>query len=383
MELGTWYGVDVGPESEWPADFELARESGFDFVVLWDMRPPVGGRPGDVRRFMERPDKAIRAMDAAGRAGLGVYVGIWHPYSMGSIPRQQRLTWADGKTENAPDIFNLDWLDGAWVPYVSAATRQFSSQEAFRGFYLDDTFPVVPAKTTSYLSYSAADKRRFRQWLKQRYVSIANLSMRHKLARGYRSFEAVSPPRQPTDGLALWTDWTEARADWCEDFGRRTAQAFRTADRGKRHELVLSDQDYHIQCNALQYGVDYARMMRHFERFEIYMAARHQAVGRREMLANVEADVRLALEVAGGKPVQFHTWFADRISREPMSPALLSAVVERAAELGVQGIEIYTFKVADWRRSRTAGEMAPSREMSLEYNPALLRTIRRLAARLK
>ena len=79
--------------------------------------------------------------------------------------------------------------------------------------------------------------------------------------------------------------------EWHDDSARQTVAAYRSADRRRGHELVLSDQDYHIQCNGLQHGVDYPRLMRHFDRFEIYMAAEHAGLGRRELLANVEADV--------------------------------------------------------------------------------------------
>jgi hypothetical protein len=188
-----------------------------------------------------------------------------------------------------------------------------------------------------------------------------------------------------------------ARAEWCEDFARRTREAWVCAEAGgqdhrpasprARRELVLSDQDYHMRCNGLQYGVDYPRLVRHFDRFEIYMAAEHTRLAPRDLLANVEDDVRRGLEIASGKPFQFHTWFADRRTLAPMAPALLEAVIDRAASAGAAAVEVYTYNVYDWRRRfgrrEAPGELPPFREMSLKYNPTVLRAIARAAARLK
>jgi hypothetical protein len=187
--------------------------------------------------------------------------------------------------------------------------------------------------------------------------------------------------------LALWTDWTEARADWCEDFARTSRTAYRAVDPDPHHLIVLSDQDYHMHCNPLQYGVDYGRVMRHFDRFEIYMAADHRAVGRREMLANARRNIARGLDVAAPKPFQFHTWFTDAIGFEPMSPALLKGLLECAAERGAAAVEVYTFKVYDWRkaphRKVLVNELPPFRQVSLKYNPRMLRAIGRFAAKLK
>lgn len=384
MEFGTWYALNCGPQTEWRDDFALARDSGFDFIVLWHLLPDLPGRRGDVRQVVLQSDKTLRALDEVERAGIRAYLGVWHPYYMGPIPVGRRLRWADGRTVRGPDLFNPEWVRRAWLPYVRRLARTFGGHRAYRGAYFDDTFPVLPTATRSYLSYSSAAMHRFREWLKRRYLTVGNLNARLRLPKGYRSFGNVRPPREPAEGLALWTDWTAARADWCEEFARQTVSVYRSADRRRGHELVLSDQDYHMQCNRLQYGVDYPRLMRHFDRFEIYMSAEHTRIGRRELLANVEADVARGRAIAGDKPFQFHTWFADRRTLEPMSPATLRAVVERAAETGADAVEIYTFKVYDWRRRYTRaqvrGGLPPFREMSLRYNPAILRAVARTVA---
>jgi len=387
MEFGTWYALNCGAESEWRDDFALARDSGFDFLVLWNMRPDCAGRWGDVRQVVDQGDKTRRALTEIERAGLKAYLGVWHPYYMGPVPVGERLRWAHGGTARGPDLFNPDWLRRTWLPYVRRVAKAFGGCPAYRGAYFDDTFPVLPTATRSYLSYSAAATRRFRDWLKRRYVTIGNLNMQLRLRKGYRSFAAVRPPREPAECLALWTDWTAARADWCEDFARQTVAAYRGADRRPGRELVLSDQNYHMQVNGLQYGVDYGRLMRHFDRFEIYMAAEHTKLSRRELVANVEADVKRGLEIAAGKPFQFHTWFADRRTLAPMSAATLRAVLEPALDGGAGAVEIYTFKVYDWRRTysraQVRGVLPPFREMSIRYNPAALRTVARTIAGLR
>ena len=71
----------------------------------------------------------------------------------------------------------------------------------------------------------------------------------------------------------------------------------------------------------------------------------------------------------------------------PMSPELLEAVVECAAETGADVIEIYTFKAHDWRiprsEQRSIDELPPFREVSLKYNPEILNRIRKMIGQLK
>ncbi|HUT58200.1 MAG TPA: beta-galactosidase [Phycisphaerae bacterium] len=386
MEFGTWYQINCETEDTWRDDFARIRDTGFDFVVLWNMpsyRP--GTWEGDVTQVVHQSAKTLRALDEVGRAGLRASLGVWHPYCIGRVPANHRLRWADGAQGDGPNIFNEQWIRRRWLPYVRKAAKRFAGHRAYRGLYFDDTFPVLPSRTGSYLSYAPADVRRFQAWLRRRYLGIENLNMRLKLSKGYRSFEAVRPPRSPQQCLALWTDWTDARAEWCEDFARLTCEAYRTVDGNAAHELVLSDQDYHMHCSPLQYGVDYRRLVRHFDRFEIYMAADHTRVTRPMLLADVRRVVDRGLEIAGGKPFQFHTWFADPVGYRPMRPALLRAMVECAMERGAQVIEVYTFKVHDWRlgpvRGRTADGLPCFREVSLKHNPRMLRCLQDLISR--
>jgi hypothetical protein len=384
MEFGTWYALNCGPREEWSDDLLRVREAGFDFVVLWNLSPSAGSQPGDVRHIVRDAMATTESLDAAARAGLRAYLGLWHPYYMGSIPVGQRLCWADGRRRNAPDLFHEQWLRRSWLPYVRTAAQRFCRHPAFRGVYFDDSFPVVPKETRSYLSYSGATRQRFRRWLRERYLTVANLNMCLRPRKAYRSFAAVNPPAQPTDDLALWTDWTAARAQWCEEFAERTCRAWRQVDGDPTHELVLSDQDYHLQCNALQYGVDYSRLAKHFDRLEVYMAANHEAVSRRELLANVTHDVRRGRRLAGSKPLQFHTWFADRRSYRPMDSGTLRAVIDTAGSLGAAAMEIYTFKVGNWLRRysprEAQGPLPPFEAMSLRYQPQVLRAVSRAIA---
>jgi len=393
MEFGTWYHLPCESEDVWPDDFALIRDTGFDFVVLWNFLPPRGEWGGDSRKIVHVPDKTLRALDEAAKAGLVAYVGIWHPYHMGKVPMAHRPRWSDGKLALGPNIFNTEWLQDEWLPYVRSAAERFAGHDAYGGIYLDDTFPALPTRTNGCLSYSASDRARFREWLKARYLSVQNLNVRHKLTRlkgrrgRYRSFRAIDPPARPEDALVLWTDWMRARADWCEDFARQTMEAYRSIDPNPRHEVVLSDQDYHLECNALQYGVDYHRLMRHFDRFELYMAVDHRLVSRRELLASAETDVLQGMGIAREKPFQFHTWFADPVEFRPMKPASLEGVLQCAADHGADAIEVFCFKIHDWQRPLTKRQwetgLPPLKEVSLKYNRPILRCLRRVFSRLK
>lgn len=271
------------------------------------------------------------------------------------------------------------------MPYVRCVANAFKDHPAYKGVYFDDTFPSVQHYGISYLGYTSADRKRFCQWLRKRYRGIENLNMSYKIRgrKRYGSFDAVRPPKSPQDGLALWHDWTEARAEWCEDFARVAKDAFRSADPDPSHIIVLSDQEYHMRCTALQYGLDYARLLVHFDRFEIYLAQEHERVSRGMLLANVEHAVDKGIRLAGRERFQFHTWFTDPVTYAPMKPATLEAMLECAAAKKIRAIEIYAFKIGDWRKGvkRRLKDGCPAlSEISLKYNPLIRRCLQRVIA---
>lgn len=381
MQFGVWYQINCEGEEQWPDDFRRIADAGFDWVVLWSMAlPDVAGNAGDLTGIVTGGEATQRALAEAARAGLATYLGIWHPHSMGRIRRAWQPQWSDGRAGAGPDIFNPGWLRYTWRPYVRQAGRLCAGQRACRGVFLDDTFPALPSLLHGYLGYAPADRRRFRQWLAARYGSVANLNMTHWLDPGFRSLAEVEPPAEPLQNLPLWSDWMLARDEWCQDFIATARHALdEAAPAERRLELVLSDHDLHMLCNGLQYGVDYSHLMPFVDRLETYMAPRHSAVTEAELVSNVRLMVRNGVRLAKGKPFLFHTWFADRETLQPMSPALLQRLIETAAEEGASGAEVYTFKVHDWRRA-AGGERERQREpalraSSLKYNPELLDAI--------
>ena len=381
MRFGTWYQVNCGSEREWRDDFALMRDTGFEFMVLWHMLAPRSPMDsgGDVRGIVTGRGQTLRALEEAGRAGLVAHLGVWHPYNMGNVAPRHRLRWSSGRKLNAPDLFDRGWVRRSWLPYVRRAARSFGGHPAYGGLYLDDTFPSVAAHGPVYSSYSAAAEMRFRSWLAERHLTVGNLNMLLRPREAFSSFAAVRPPREPGENLALWAEWTEARASWCEEFMRETRAALRAVDPDPRHTLVMSDQDYHLRCNALQYGVDYRRLVRHLDAFEIYMAAQTSGLGRREVLADVRNDVRLGRAIAGGTSFQFHAWSVNREDFSPLRAGLLESIIECAAEEGADAVEVYTFKVRDWR---VRGGRSIFPEISLRCRPGMLARLRRLFARL-
>jgi Beta-galactosidase len=387
MEFGTWYQINCESEDTWADDFAIIRDTGFDFVCLWNVVPAPGDREigGDLRALTAR-DKVRRALDALGKVGLGGYLGIFHPYNVGNIAAEYRLRYSDGRSVNGPNLFNRQWLQRQWVPYVRRVGEAFRDHSAYRGGYFDDTFPSVPSGGTAKVSYTPADRQRFSQWLRRRYLRIDNLNMCYKIRdrKGYRRFDSVRPPTSPEQGLPLWADWMAARAEWCEEFARLTKEAYRATDPDPSHILVLSDQDYHMRCTSLQYGVDYHRLLRHFDRLEIYMAHEHERISRRELLANTEHVLDQGLRLAGGDRFQFHTWFVDPVTYRPMKPTTLAAMIECAIARNVAAIEVYTFKVREWRQEHLRGLRGARpvlKEISLKYNPQILRCLADVIAR--
>lgn len=379
MEFGTWYQINCETEHEWANDFAIIKDTGFDFVVLWNVSP----EPWDMRQIVYQPEKTLRALTKLQKAGLGAYLGVWNPTSMGNVPVKYRPRGVNGISLNRPNIFNLEWLSREWKPYVESLAKLFGSHKAYRGAYFDDSFSTHEDRTT-YWSYTDSDKRRFRQWLQLRYLTISNLNMKYRQTKKFHSFNEISPPLCPDKNLALWTDWMDARSDWCEDFARVTREAYRSIDTNARHHLVLSDYDHYMHRNFLHHGVDYNRLMSHFDRFEIYMADDHRKIGKNELLANARYNVELGCKIAGRKPFQFHTWFADPFKFTTMKPEVLKEMIECATSNGADVIEIYTFKVHDWRNFNGTEKLVdgrpPLKEVSLKYNPKILKKIKQIIA---
>jgi hypothetical protein len=131
--------------------------------------------------------------------------------------------------------------------------------------------------------------------------------------------------------------------------------------------------------------VDYSRLIKYIDRFEIYMAVEHQRVSKRSLLGNVRRITRRGRNLAGSKPFQFHTWFADLVTFRPMERRTLEAMIACAADEGAAAVEIYTYKIHDWRVSPAdaKGELPAFRAVSMKYNPNILRSVAHAIRRLK
>lgn len=385
MEFGAWYQINCGSEDEWKDDLALMKDSGFDFVVFWYLIPPPKDEStGGDWRLTYDPDMVLRILDEAEKAGLQAYLGVWHPYNMGDTPMKYRLVSSTGENINGPDLFNEEWLKKVWSPYLKQVAGIYKEHKAYKGLYFDDTFPVVIGNLTSYQSYSEAAAARFRRWLEEKYGSVESLNIRYKLYNingGFKSFNKIHPPKTHEENLSLWMDWTSAREDWCEDFARITKEAYRSADPDPEHLLVLSDQDYHMHSSIHHYGVNYTRLMKHFDRLEIYMAPKFDMLPEKDLLSWVEDDVKTGRKLAGKKTFQFHTWFNEPVDYKLMSPEMLQKMIECAAKGGAEVIEIYAFKMRDWR---VKGPDKPLfKEISLVANPEMLNAVKKTAAKLK
>jgi hypothetical protein len=382
MKFGTWYQINCeGPET-WADDFAAIRNTGFDFVVLWNVRVPARGVV-DLKPVVENRDLTERALDAAGKAGLRASLGVWNPSCMGAIPKPLRVRCSDGGELVRPNIFEARYVEGPWADYIRALAG-YKNHPAFGGAYFDDSFSV--RRMPGFWSYAKADIVRYREFLKRRYVEGGNLAVRYRPKKTPRSFDAVKPPLSPQDDFAAWTDWMDARAQWAENFARRTVEIYRSIDSDPRHELVLSEMDYYFQRSQLHWGVDYRRLMRHFDRFEIYQADDFRNVRPAATLANARRNITdCQATVAGtGKPFQYHTWWTDPATFSPMPMGLLSDLLTQAKEMGASTAEIYTFKVHDWRAAPELADKRgdvgrpPFREVSMKYHPRVRAAIARM-----
>lgn len=377
MEMLVWHMMNCETEAEWEADLQQIRETGFDGVVTWSIIPAEGGW-WDVRDIVRNAEKTLRLLDALHKEGLYAYLGVWNPHCMGAIPLKYQVMDPEGKREERANIFNIEWIDDFWVPYIASLAKAFADHPAYRGLYFDDTFCW---QIHTFYSYTESDVLRFREFIKRKYVTYENYKQKYRLDQVPDSFDEIMPPTSPAVSPKIWMDWMEARAEWCEEFAKTTVETYRAIDGDKQHLLILGDNEFFYERSSMSFGVDFARVMKYFDRLELYMAEEHQQLADEEMARNVTMNIEEGLRVSGGKSYGLATWWTSVSGLVPMRMSMLRKMWIAALESGADAFALYTYKVHDWAltgdsRGQLIDGRVPKTEISLKFHPEVLQEIK-------
>ena len=285
-------------------------------------------------------------------------------------------------------LFNEDWLRAGWRPYVRAAGP-------LRPLARRLPRPAPGRRLSGYDQHAEG----LPGLLGRQRPPLPPVGRGAVRRRGEPEHDAQVQAglplvrRGPASPATRWKTWPSGPTGWRR--GRVVRGLRSRTPRGNlaspapaaRLELVLSNQDYHVLCTPLQYGVDYGRMMKHLDRLETYMAAATRPSPGAELLENVRRDVRRGVQVAG----RWKTLSLPHLVRGLRGFRPMSRVsVERPGDgrgggrRRPGGLYIQGARLAAARRARHRGRRRPAfREVSLKYNPGLLKALARTVRRLK
>jgi beta-galactosidase len=256
--VGTCYQpVDRTPD-QIRKDIALMRAAGFTLVRMgdlsWDAFEPAEGE----FRFAWFDD-VLSQMNAAGIkvildvAGLPAPIWLHHRYPSANVVDQSGVVWQPARR------YMEDISDPAYREhvrrYAEALTSHYAGHPAVIAVGYDNEIG------DGYLSYSAADRARFVEWLKTRYRTVEALNAAWATQRWSRrlgSFDEVqlpygdgpSPPERYLDLRRFWSDQTVAALRELDAVRRKNMPQLPTAsnlwDTAPRRgfDYLSSYQDY-------------------------------------------------------------------------------------------------------------------------------------------
>ena len=320
VRVSAWYWLNSAPKADWEGDFTTMKNLGFTEVLLcWGV---------DLAGIVTRKTETKQAMQWAHKAGIGVYLIVWQP-SANSLPRVPEFmqTDANGKVLETFDVFNSKWRSTQWKNYLQDVARTYGNEPAMAGYVFDDSFG------SGNISYGAYEEKVFGSPL----------------------------PRKPED--ARWADWTKARQGWWEDWARDTIAYIRALDSNAQHEIYLEDGIGQITNPKQQarIGLDFAKVARHFDAVGGYTtpAWTTNLDSEKKALQLTENAIESVRKMAGpNKRIVYTFWSANIAEENKRGPAAfptaaqIRQVCERALKLGVRHLDMYGFRIGEYRVSR-------------------------------
>jgi beta-galactosidase len=283
--VGVWYSggkarapmlerIDATSEQRWGKDLDQIKSLGFNTVKTWVDWATAEPQPGQYR--FENLDLLLKL---AQQRGLHVVVQIY----LDSAPDWVGKRYPDGKfvdrsgaiieSQSAPG-FCIDHpgVRKEIVGFLSELSRRANQ---FTALYAWDVWsePHVinwaefPYLTNPEFCFCPNSQRRFREWLKQKYVTIDAINA--AWYRHFENWEQVEPPRGST--ILSYTDYLDWRAfidDKLAGDLRTRVDAIRSADRqhpitshaaspgmfGSPTDGYGNPDDFKMAANADYYG---------------------------------------------------------------------------------------------------------------------------------
>jgi len=283
--IGVWYSggkarapmlerIDVTSEQRWGRDLDQIKSLGFNTVKTWVDWSTAEPQPGEYH--FENLDLLLKL---AQQRGLRVVVQIY----LDSAPDWVGKRYPDGKfvdrsgavieSQSAPG-FCIDHpgVRKEIVGFLSELSRRANQ---FTALYAWDVWsePHVinwaefPYLTNPEFCFCPNSQRRFREWLKQKYVTLDAINA--AWYRHFQTWDQVEPPRGST--ILSYTDYLDWRAfidDKLAGDLRTRVDAIRSADRqhpvtshaaspgmfGSPTDGYGNPDDFKMAANADYYG---------------------------------------------------------------------------------------------------------------------------------
>jgi len=324
IRVSAWYWLNSAPKLAWEGDFITMKNLGFtDVLLCWGL---------DLAGVATRKRETKQAMQWAHKAGIGVYLIVWHPEA-NSLPRVPEFMHvnADGKALLSFDVFNPQWRSTHWKDYLQGVARAYAEEPAMSGYVFDDSF------AGGNISYGAYEEKVFGGPL----------------------------PRKP--GEPRWDEWTKARQAWWEDWAEDTVGYIRAIDQHPEHEIYLEDTIGHLSDPKIQaiLGLDFARVAQHFDAVGGYTTPvwTTNLDSEEKVLKLTENAIESVRQMVGPKQRIVYTfWSANIVEELEPGPAAfptasqIQQVCETALAHGVRHLDMYGYRIGDYRA--TLEEMA-------------------------
>lgn len=338
VRVSAWYWLNSAPKAAWEGDFVTMKHLGFtDIILCWGL---------DISGMVTRKADTQQALQWADKAGIGVYLLIWHPNAH-SLPRRPEFMQvnAAGNQLVSFDVFNPQWRATQWKSYLQDVAKTYAHEPAVSGYAFDDSF----AGAENNISYGAYEEKVF----------------------------GAPLPRKPTD--PRWDEWMKAREGWWEDWAKDTVKYIREIDPNAEHEIYLEDGISSITNprSLANTGADFAKVAKHFDAVGGYTTPRWTSApdSDQKVLQETIKAIETVRKMVGPEKKMIYTFWSANIAEEfnpgPAvypSAAQIQKVCEEALKHGIRHLDMYGFRIGN--SAATGKEM--ERMMPAEPAPYVL-----------
>ena len=316
VRISAWYWLNSAPKSDWEGDFVTMKNMGFtDVLLCWGL---------DIAAVDTRKKDTKEAMQLAHKAGIGVYLLLWHP-SANSLPRDPQFMQTDpnGKVLSRFDVFNATWRSTQWKSFLEDVISTYHNEPALSGYAFDDSFGGG------------------------------------KVSYGTYEQKAFGTPLPTKPGDPRWDEWVKARQGWWEDWAKDTVSYIRAVDPNPDHIIYLEDTVGRITASNRtgDNGLDFARVAKHFDAVGGYTSPRWTSSTESEkkvseVTKKAITDIR---KIVGPEKKIIYTFWSANIAEERTTgpaqyptAAQIKSVCEDALKLGATQLDMYGYRIGEY-----------------------------------